>query len=507
MQNPPPWQHAPKRQLPDSSPAEKPRTDFNRFPAGGDLFKGRTIKGETGQYAILDKMEKGGTSWVYKAKKFGAPPGSSIVAIKFLREDLNDAMAELGERFKREELIMSRLDHPNIVKLLDFGIDIRMFLVMEYLVGNSLAKDLPASSERLKLHSWGYIKDIILPICDALSYAHGQNVYHRDIKPDNIFLTEQDGKMVPKLLDFGTAKVLFDPAFTTLTKTNLIVGTPYYMPPEAFDPAFSAEKLAERGLASLLARLKVMSDRVLSTNEVIKIAKERINIAKDVYGTGAVLYQLLTGSLPFYEFNPLSPKLKYKIQNDSVMVPSHRVPSMRIPKKLDETVLRALDKDPFSRFSSILHLKSELESVEWNSRSRKLFRGWRARHNLAGLMMKAGVGLALASAGIWTALNFGQVRSTLHSLYDNTVHPWLLQYAPPSELTLPLSHTAPRREELNAGISPEKPRASVQFTDTASSALGSEPRGQAGGSLKAGDSVRTGDSLQPADSVETGNSK
>jgi serine/threonine protein kinase len=459
MPDPRPGKQAPREYLqPRPAAAENGHAGELRRVLGSPIlddtrFKGRIIKSEEAQYKVLDKMGEGGMSWVYLAEKIGASEENRTVAVKFLREDVDTASAELKERFTREYLILRGLDHPNIVKLLDFGIDSRMFIVMEHLVGETLAAELPdlerGAPRNPSLLNWENISRIMLPTCDGLAYAHGQKVSHRDIKPSNIFLVGRGGVFGGiKILDFGTAKVVGNPSMATLTHTGMVTGTPFYMPPETFMPEFSAESLARADLPGLKARLGInRSDRTITAEGVILLAKERLNVAKDVYAMGAVLYQLLTGIPPFYDTNPMA--LPLKIARDPIQPPSERVPFMRIPPVLDEVVLHAIDKDPFTRCGSISEFRSAIESITWDARGKKAFRGFRPKRNPAGLLLKVGAVAALAAGSIWMLGNQSTVNSFLtnakysaYTFYNEQVRQWLLQhnFSPPPEFTLPGRH-------------------------------------------------------------------
>jgi serine/threonine protein kinase len=199
-------------------------------------------------YQVEHLLGHGGNSAVYRALQEAT---GSTVALKVLtlqRHDLGAALA----RLEREARIGRRLVHPDIVPVLDFGQDgRRAWIAMELLDGFELTHALTDPSFRLKDRL-----DVVLRVAGALHYAHGQGVVHRDVKPSNIFMTREGGV---RLLDFGIAHVKVD---LRLTRSGVIVGTPRYMAPE-------------------------------------QVTGGEIDPRTDVFSLGVVLYQALTGALPW----------------------------------------------------------------------------------------------------------------------------------------------------------------------------------------------------------------
>ncbi len=207
------------------------------------------------------------------------------------------------ERFSREAQALAKLNHPHIVAIYDVGQTKSYFyFLMEYVAGANLRQVLQAG----KLSPTEALQ-IVPQICDALQYAHSQGVVHRDIKPENILL-DQAGQI--KIADFGLAKFHADqtPGFT-LTGTNQVMGTYHYMAPEQMEKPRSVDHRA------------------------------------DIYSLGVVFYELLTGELPLGRFAP----------------PSRKV---QIDVRLDEVVLRALEKEPELRYQKVSELKSEVETMQ-----------------------------------------------------------------------------------------------------------------------------------------------
>jgi serine/threonine protein kinase len=225
-----------------------------------------------------------------------------LVALKLLplSEGQDPAFVE---RFSREAQALAKLNHPHIVAIYDVGQTKSYFyFLMEYVAGANLRQVLQAG----KLSPEEALQ-IVPQVCDALQYAHSQGVVHRDIKPENILL-DQTGQI--KIADFGLAKFHADqtPGFT-LTGTNQVMGTYHYMAPEQMEKPRSVDHRA------------------------------------DIYSLGVVFYELLTGELPLGRFAP----------------PSRKV---QIDVRLDEVVLRALEKEPEHRYQKVSELKTEVEMMQ-----------------------------------------------------------------------------------------------------------------------------------------------
>ncbi len=197
-----------------------------------------------------------GTVWVAR----NAAIGGAEVAVKVLHPNLADDKRSVA-RFRNEALIAARIGHPSIVRVFDFGEsdDAAPFMVMERLHGESLAERL----EREGSLPMREAVDLVRAVLEALEAAHEKDVLHRDLKPENIFLAREGDTVVPKILDFGVSKILGDDARRTrMTRTGALLGTPAYMSPE----------------------------QVMGTV---------VDLRSDVWAMGVILYELLTGRLPF----------------------------------------------------------------------------------------------------------------------------------------------------------------------------------------------------------------
>lgn len=248
------------------------------------------------EYDNFEMLGAGGMGTVYKARHVKL---NRTVALKFLKATLSKK-PEFAERFLREARTMAQLDHPNIVRVYDFGESSgECFLAMEYVDGTNLRailmNDGLQSPETLR---------IIPKICEALEYAHKEGVVHRDIKPENI-LIDRLGHV--KIADFGLAKLMSSDHWN-LTETGQAMGTPHYMAPE----------------------------QVRRTSDVDHRA--------DIFSLGVVFYEMLTGELPLGAFRP----------------PSSTSES---PEALDEVVMRTLEKDPGHRYQHASEMQSDVEAV------------------------------------------------------------------------------------------------------------------------------------------------
>ena len=243
------------------------------------------------------------------------------VAVKLLSRELQDD-PNFAERFTREARAMALLNHPNIISIHDFGQrgDYH-YLVMEFVDGVNLRQLLQAG--RMEPAE----AMLLVPqLCDALQYAHDNGIVHRDIKPENVLLS-QNGHV--KIADFGLAK-LVDPARNdvTLTRTRQVMGTLSYMAPEQVERPADVDHRA------------------------------------DIYSLGVVIYELLTGELPLGRFSPPSRKAEIDV-------------------RLDEIVLRALEKEPSLRYQQVSELKTGVGNLEESPLTRSPG-GVRQEQQLAG---------------------------------------------------------------------------------------------------------------------------
>jgi predicted Ser/Thr protein kinase len=261
------------------------------------------------QLEVLGLLGCGGMGAVYKARQKRL---DRVVALKILPRGIGTGPG-FAERFEREARALAKLHHPRIVTLYEFGeADGLYYFLMEFVDGLTLRQLL--SGRRL---APAEALAIVPKICDALQFAHDAGIVHRDIKPENILLGK-DGEV--KIADFGVAKIVADagaaepgstgsaPAPSAQTEVDGVIGTPAYMAPEQMTHPGEVDHRA------------------------------------DIYALGVVLYQMLTGELPAKRVEP----------------PSNKV---RIDVRLDEVVLRALEKDPNLRYQRAGEVKTAVEEV------------------------------------------------------------------------------------------------------------------------------------------------
>ena len=264
-----------------------------------------------GQFQILQKIGSGGMGSVYKAAQ---PAMNRMVAVKILHPKLTNRK-DLVSRFRREARAMSHLTHPNTVKVFLYGDleDGSLYIVMEYLEGRNLnqtvRKEGPLAVERAI--------PVLIQVCGALQEAHLQGIIHRDLKPENIFLSTNGGlRDYPKVLDFGLAKVTereLRPGSIMLTQEGMVFGTPEFMSPEQ-------------------AQGKPLDAR------------------SDIYSLAVILYEVLTGKLPFDARTPME-YIQMHVTRPPIPI-DERVPGRTFPSGFDAVMKKALEKRPEDRYAS-----------------------------------------------------------------------------------------------------------------------------------------------------------
>jgi len=256
-----------------------------------------------GPYEIIEELGKGGMATVYRAYH---PPMERYVAVKVIRRQLVEELAA-RERFQREARIIARLEHPHLLPVYDFdGGHDPPYIVMRLLEGGTLKEAL--AGRRLPLVE---VSHLLLQIGAALDYAHRQGVVHRDIKPSNIMIDQEGNAFV---MDFGIARMTGrDVADGGLTATGTIIGTPDYMAPE--------QSYGQGG----------------------------ITLQADIYALGVMLFEMLTGQLPFQGKAPMDTILQHLTHP----VPRATELNPELDPRIDQFITTAMAKEATQRYATV----------------------------------------------------------------------------------------------------------------------------------------------------------
>jgi len=280
-------------------------------PPSDDPLIGRVL---SERYRIIRKIGEGGMGAVYQAEHALI---EKKIALKILFQDLT-RRPDLVARFLQEAKSASRIGHENVIDISDFGQlpDGLVFIAMEYLDGMDLGRALKVQGQ---MH-WPRARPILMQIAKGLRAAHGNGIIHRDMKPENVYLTQREGRPdFVKVLDFGIAKII-NPDETDaprLTQTGMIFGTPEYMSPEQ-------------------AQGHPPDHRV------------------DVYAVGCIMYHMLTGQVPFTADSFMGILTKHLLEPP--VPPRKRRPDQDIPADVEAVCLKAMEKDRDKRFADMNEL-------------------------------------------------------------------------------------------------------------------------------------------------------
>ncbi len=358
---------------------------------------------QIGPYRILEKMGEGGMGIVYKAEQ--RDPVRRIVALKVIKlgMDTNEVVA----RFEAERQALALMSHPNVAKVFEAGMTEqgRPYFAMEFVAGISLThycdENKLTTRERLEL---------FIPVCHAVQHAHQKGIIHRDLKPGNILVSMFDGKPVPKVIDFGIAKAANQALTqrTLYTQTGALVGTPEYMSPEQAQTS---------GLD--------------------------VDTRTDIYSLGVILYELLTGELPFdaqilrtagpdgmariiKETEPSKPSTRLSILGQGPPTPGH-APGDAAKKRrsdprslvrelrgdLDWITLKAMEKDRTRRYDTAVGLAMDIRRYLDNEPI--LARPPSTAYRLSKVFRRHKLGFA-AGVAILLALTLGVIGTTVGML-------------------------------------------------------------------------------------------
>ncbi len=268
------------------------------------------------RYELLEKIGEGGMSQVFKAR---CNKLNRFVAVKILKKEFCDN-AEIVEKFKGEATAIATLSDNNIVNILDVGTQDNInYIVMEYVKGKTL-KDIIKQVGKMNYET---SISVAIQIAKALDCAHRNNIIHRDVKPQNILVTE-DGTM--KVTDFGIAKFTTS---ETITNNNTIMGSAHYISPEQAKGSF-------------------------------------IDCRTDLYSLGVVLYEMVTGNLPFQADTAVTIVLKH-LQEE--VVPPKNLNS-KVPDSLNQLILKAMEKEPIKRYQTAKEMIADLQRIQDNPNAR-----------------------------------------------------------------------------------------------------------------------------------------
>jgi serine/threonine protein kinase len=268
-------------------------------------WSGRTI----GSYQITEEIGQGGMAVVYRAYQ---PQLERWVAIKILQATEASGKQFLS-RFRREARAIAALRHPNVLTIYDYGEEHGIaYIVMEYVPGGTLKAHLTGQPME-----WPDVATLIIPMGRALAYAHSQSIVHRDVKPANILLPRPNW---PLLADFGLVKLVGRQR--GITRPGVTIGTPAYFSPE-------------------------------------QAAGEDVDHRSDIYGLGIVLYELLTGQIPFKTDSPI--EMMFRRLRESPTPPRRLNP--RITPQLEAVILQSLARDPAARHPTMEALVNDLSQI------------------------------------------------------------------------------------------------------------------------------------------------
>ncbi len=299
-----------------SSDSNKP----NDLPPAVKIAPGEIV---AGRYRVIEELGRGGMAVVYRVEHIFL---REVHALKVLGAGLSDISSV---RFQKEAQVCRLLDHPNLIRVLDFAVleDHSPFLVMEFLQGQTLAQLLNSQGSLAEKP----VLDIFIQVLDGLEYAHKQGVVHRDLKPSNIMLySDATGRVEVKIVDFGIARMVAIDSLNSmsLTRTGEIFGSPLYMSPEQC-----------RGSV--------------------------VDLRSDLYSVGCAMYQALTGAPPFTGETALSTMMLHQNQPPALLQEASLGNSYSAA--IERVILKLLAKSPDERYQSAAEVRTDLLAIRNNN--------------------------------------------------------------------------------------------------------------------------------------------
>lgn len=339
-----------------------------------------------GPFTIDSLLGRGGMADVYRAHQ--ETPIRRTVALKILRP--GGTPGQLLSRFEAERHVIARMEHRNIARLLDAGTDARgmPYIAMELVDG-------PPITEYARIHGLSVPArlELFIQVCRGVQHAHAKGILHRDLKPSNILIAEEDAQPVPKVIDFGVAKLIHpDASQPRQTLSGQVLGTVEYMSPEQADPR-----------------------------------RPDLDVRSDVYSLGVVLYELLTDSLPFSDIAShatTTNSLHQFLSTHRAVAPSLRLaashrpekPSRSIPAELDCVCLKSIEPDANLRYASVGDFADDIERFLRGDvvKARKPTTGYVARKFVQRNRVSVAIGaiVLLAALALAIAIVAGYLQTT-----------------------------------------------------------------------------------------------
>ncbi len=287
----------------------------------GDQISAESLEGQVigGRFKVIKLLGEGGMGYVFKATQTS---NNREVALKILKEDyMSDQV--IRDRFLREAEVIAKMNHPNIVTLFDNGLEERLnvlYMAMEFLNGRELSQLINEELEKVDLDR---IISLMIGVCGALGEAHKLGIIHRDLKPENVFVVkDHEGREVPKVLDFGFARL--QSSTKKLTQFGVAFGTPHYMSPEQ------------------------------------AMGQLDITAAADVYAVGVMIFELVTGKVPYEGRNAMEIMTKQVSAEIPAIKPR---PEVKAPEALIALIRSCMAKDPKQRPQDGTALVDALQAI------------------------------------------------------------------------------------------------------------------------------------------------